>query len=78
MGPRASLDGCGKSHPHWDSIRGLSLAMLYLHQKYSEMTPYSYGLNERWKVKYMRHEILMARSSKIVVIWGAMSLSLFG
>ena len=22
MGPRAGLDRCGKSHPHWDSIPG--------------------------------------------------------
>jgi hypothetical protein len=24
MGPRAGLDGCEKSHPHWDSIPGQS------------------------------------------------------
>jgi hypothetical protein len=24
VGPRAGLDGCGKSHPHRDSIPGLS------------------------------------------------------
>jgi len=24
MGPRAGLDRCGKSHPHWDSIPGPS------------------------------------------------------
>ena len=33
MGPRAGLDRCGKSHPHWDSIpdrpaRGRSLYRL--------------------------------------------------
>jgi hypothetical protein len=25
MGPRAGLDGCGKSRPHWDSIPGTSM-----------------------------------------------------
>jgi hypothetical protein len=24
MGPRVGMDGCGKSHPHWDLILGLS------------------------------------------------------
>jgi len=27
VGPRAGLDGCGKSRPHWDAIPRLSIPL---------------------------------------------------
>ena len=32
VGPRAGLDGCGKSRPHRDSILGLTVCSEYTHQ----------------------------------------------
>jgi len=53
-GPQGCVEECGKSHPNHDSIPELSVSVFYLHHKHSEITPNSYGLNEKWQGKYMK------------------------